>query len=157
MPYVRGSLAIGRERREGWFLFDTGAYTSILFTDRAAPWSKLLGELGKMLWWSDLSGPRLTIGEHAFAGFNYTVRNGARNDDQLGLLGNDILKRFNVVLDNQQGFVYLQPNSREDEPYANPEYWLARVVVVMVCLVLLGGLWIVRRQRSRSPKREASP
>lgn len=27
-----------------------------------------------------------------------------------GLLGNKLLKKFNFVLDNQQGFIYLKPN-----------------------------------------------
>jgi hypothetical protein len=155
IPFVQGSLTIAGERREGWFMLDTGAYTSILYSDRASPWNKLIAEL-RNIFGSDEPGPRLTIGEHAFSDFNYTVENGSRDREHLGLLGNDILKRFNTILDNQNGFVYLRPNSLADAPYLNPEYYLARGVVAGgIALIGWCGLFLYRRRRRRA--RQASP
>jgi hypothetical protein len=152
IPFVQGSLTIAGERREGWFMLDTGAYTSILYSDRASPWNKLIAEL-RNIFGSDEPGPRLTIGEHAFSDFNYTVDNGSRNNDQLGLLGNDILKRFNTILDNQNGSVYLRPNSLAEAPYRNPEYYLARGVVAGgIALTAWCGLFFYRRRRRRARK-----
>jgi hypothetical protein len=150
IPFVQGSLTIAGTRSEGWFMLDTGAYTSILYSDQASPWNKLVEELRNSLG-SDEPGPRLTIGEHAFSSFNYTVENGSRNNDHLGLLGNDILKRFNTILDNQNGFVYLRPNSLADAPYRNPEYYLARGVVAGgIVLIAWCGVFCYRKRRRRA-------
>jgi hypothetical protein len=155
VPFLQGTLTISDEQRDGWFMVDTGAYTSILYSDRVSPWHKLVAELHSMLG-RDESRPRLTIGEHAFGDFNYTIENGPRNEDQRGLLGNDILKRFNTVLDNQSGFIYLRLNSLADAPYRNPEYYLARGVVAGgIVLIVCSGLFFYRRRRRRG--REASP
>jgi hypothetical protein len=150
VPFVRGTLTIAGTRSQGWFMLDTGAYTSILYSDRISPWNKLIEELCNSLG-SDEPGPRLTIGEHAFSSFNYTVENGSRNNDHLGLLGNDILKRFNTILDNQNGFVYLRPNSLADAPYRNPEHYLARGVVAGgIALIGWCGMFFYRKRRRRA-------
>ena len=44
------------------------------------------------------------------------------------LFGNQILSHFNVILDNQKGFIYLKPNSRINEPYFNYESYLKEVL-----------------------------
>ena len=127
LPFIQGSLSIGGRKREGWFMFDTGADTSKLYTDAGSPLGKLFVELRKMLCLDhESTAPRLSIGDYAFADFNYSLVDHAANDDLLGLLGNDILKRFNVILDNQNGFIYLQPNSLAQAAFRNPEYYLAR-------------------------------
>jgi hypothetical protein len=153
VPFIQGSLTIDGQQRDGWFMFDTGAYTSILRTVQVSRASKLFGELRKM--WSGhntSSTPRITIGTHTFADFNYAIENHQGTDDVLGLLGNDILKRFNVLLDNQNGFIYLQPNTLANAPYANPEYYLARGILVG-CFVLVAGCgWFVYR-RAVGPQR----
>ena len=74
----------------------------------------------------------------------------------LGLLGNDILKRFNVILDNQNGIIYLQPNSLTGTPFGNPEYYLARVIVICGLTLIFGGSWLIYRRRfNRELKRKA--
>jgi hypothetical protein len=67
----------------------------------------------------------------------------------LGLLGNDLLKRFNVIIDNRNGYIYLKQNSLVNEAYANPEYYLVRIVPII--LVLIAGLtaFIIYRKRKR--------
>ena len=158
VPFVHGSLTISGVRRDGWFMFDTGAYTSILYTDRWKPWSKLLLEL-RGIFGADTasSGPRLTLGDHAFSGFNYSVHIDPHPDDHLSILGNDILKRFNVTLDNQNGMIYLRPNSLAGDGFRNPEYVLARVILAAAIFVVLAAGWIIRRRRARSRSAAGSP
>lgn len=158
IPYIRGSLAIAGERREGWFMFDTGAYTSILSHGRASPAGKMLIEARKMLGGGGAAeaDPRLTIGDRAFADFNYTVGNSGGEEDRLGLLGNDLLKRFNVVLDNRGGAIYLTPNGLTGEPYANPEYYVARVIAAAALALAAACGWLVFWWRSRRRARRAA-
>ncbi|SIN69458.1 Aspartyl protease [Singulisphaera sp. GP187] len=155
VPFIQGTLSIADEQRKGWFMFDTGAYTSILSSNKMSPGSKLFDELQKLLWNNQAtsSAPRLSVGDHAFAGFNYSIRNHEGDDDRLGLLGNDILKRFNVILDNQNGLIYLQPNTLARDPFRNPEYYLARVIVIFgLLLIAASGWFIYRRQHKRGRK-----
>ena len=99
------------------------------------------------------TAPWLSIGDYAFADFNYSLVDHAANDDQLGLLGNDILKRFNVILDNQNGFIYLQPNSLAQAAFSNPEYYLARGIAGVAASIAAGCAWFVyRRHRNRKVK-----
>jgi hypothetical protein len=150
VPFLQGTLTISDEQRKGRFMLDTGAYTSILFSDRASPWSKLYTELCNTIG-GNAAGPSLTIGEYHFSGFNHTVENGPRNEDQLGLLGNDILKRFNTILDNQNGFIYLRPNSLVDAPYRNPEFYLARGVVAGgIVLIAWCNVFFYRKRHRRA-------
>jgi hypothetical protein len=157
-PFVRGTLAIGESQREGWFMLDTGAYTSILNSDRAGPWHKLALELRRMVpWRADSAGPRISIGEHAFDEFNYTVRKGGQDASHLGLLGNDILKRFNVILDTQNGFVYLRPNGLADDAFVNPEYYLARGIALAAVLGTAVCGWFTIQRALRQRRRKTAP
>jgi len=40
------------------------------------------------------------------------------------LFGNQILNHFNVILDNRNGFIYLKPNNRSNEPYSDYKSYL---------------------------------
>jgi len=135
-------------------MFDTGAYTSILGSRTASSANKLWCELRKLVWDNAATDRQLTIGKHAFTNFNYTIRKARGDDAAPGLLGNDILKRFNVILDNQNGFFYLRPNSFFGTPFTNREQLLAkRLVAGGVLLVLIvGSGGVLYRRRSKLKK-----
>jgi hypothetical protein len=155
VPFIQGSLSIGGRQREGWFMFDTGAYTSILYADNAPRLGKLFVELRKLLGLDNESlAPRLAIGDYAFADFNYSLENNADGNDRLGLLGNDILKRFNVILDNQNGFIYLNRNTLAGADFANPEYYLARVALWGGVISVACCGWLVQRRQRRRKSNE---
>ncbi|HVY69299.1 MAG TPA: aspartyl protease family protein [Verrucomicrobiae bacterium] len=147
IPYIHGSFTVGEARREGWFMFDTGAWTSRLPVGNGGRVPKLLDEFRKM---AGMSGPQLTIGSHTLTGFNYRPEGGPGDSDRIGVLGRDLLKRFNTILDNQNGYIYLQPNHLLNQPYRNPDYVMARII-----LVFGGGLafiiawWGFKRREKR--------
>lgn len=151
IPYIQGSFTVGSKTKKGWFMFDTGAYTTILSTSEVSTGDKLLNEFWKMLGLksgesAELS-PQLTIGDYAFSNFNYTIEKASSDDARLGLLGNDLLKRFNVVIDNREGYMYLKPNSLVNEAYANPEYYLVRIVTIALVLVTCLTVFVIYRKR----------
>jgi hypothetical protein len=148
VPFLQGSLTIGSTKRTGWYMFDTGAYTSILSTNEVSGANKIFIEIKKMFGLSTVS-PQLTIGDHAFADFNYTVQKNNGDAKHLGLLGNDLLKRFNVILDNKNGFIYLKQNSLVNEHYANPEYWVVRVATIVLVLIIALFVFIIYRRRKK--------
>jgi hypothetical protein len=152
VPFVRGALSIGGSSREGWFMLDTGAYTSILNSDRLWAGAKIAGELRRLL--GPLSGdtrsPLLTVGGHPFPDTNYSVSRFDGDASRLGLLGNDVLKRFNLVLDNRNGAVYFRPNSRMTDAFRNPERALARGLALGV--LTIAAAWFAWRRKRKMPR-----
>lgn len=145
VPFVRGELEAGGRAQAGWFLLDTGAYTSILRHERLSSTSKfrdefrrLLGPLG-----GTVRGPVLSFGEQTFSGINYAVDQYRGRPSELGVLGNDVLKRLNVVVDNRLGSVYLRPNNRLNDPFRNPERLVVRAVAFAV---IIGGAVVSYRR-----------
>jgi hypothetical protein len=139
IPYGRVSLLANGNELTGWVMFDTGARTSIV-NSADVPffyriWTELLGMLGL----EAAVAPRLRIGDCELSGFEYKIRDmGAGGKELKMLLGSDLLKRFNLILDNQNGYLYMQPNSLTTAAYRKrDEYYVVRAVVVALMLITL--------------------
>lgn len=147
IPFVRGELEAGGHAQAGWFLLDTGAYTSILRHERLSSTSKFRDELRRLLGplGGTVRGPVLSFGDQTFSGINYAVDRYDGRPSALGVLGNDVLKRLNMVVDNRLGAVYLRPNSRINDAFRNPERLVVRAVVIAVML----GAAVVSYRRLR--------
>lgn len=147
VPFVRGTLSVGGSVRDGWFMLDTGAYTSILNSDRLSPLSKVAGELRGLL--GPLGGhgrgPTLSVGGYTFGDTNYSVGRYDGDPSALGLVGNDILKRFNLIVDNRHGSAYFRTNAHLSDGFRNPERALARVLALAV--VIAGAITAWRAWR----------
>jgi hypothetical protein len=148
VPFTRGRLVVEGAAREGWYMLDTGAYTSILNADRLGPSSKMIGELRRLV--GLRTAPvEVAIGGRRVAAPNFSTRRYDGDATALGLLGNDVLKRFDLVLDNRQGAVYFRPNGHWTAPFRNPEYYAVRAGAAVLALAAMGVVWLVRRQRRR--------
>lgn len=133
VPFIRGELEAGGQRQAGWFMLDTGAYTSILRHERLSKTSKFRDELRRLLGplGGDVRGPVVSFGTQTFSGINYAVTPYEGRPSELGLLGNDVLKRLNIVVDNRLGFAYVQPNHRSNDGFRNPERLVVRTVAIV--------------------------
>jgi hypothetical protein len=147
VPFIRGSLEVDGRTQAGWFLLDTGAYTSILKHEHLSSMSKFNGEFRRLLGpvGGAVGGPVVSFGGQTFADINYTVNRYDGNPADLGVLGNDVLKRMNMVVDNRLGGVYLRKNGRADDRFRNPE----RLVVRALAVALIAGVAIVSYRRMR--------
>jgi hypothetical protein len=141
IPYVRGTLSVGDSRRDGWFLLDTGAYTSILNSDRLSAAGKFAGEFRRLVGGRPRE-PSLTVGGRTFGQINYSVRRNKGDESALGLLGNDVLKRFNLIIDNRRGFAYFRPNRHLAQSFRNPEYHLVRFLALAVTAASVAAIWL---------------
>ena len=151
IPFVEVSLSQG-DTKSGWAMFDTGAYTTILNSQDVPIPYRVLGELGKMVGSNrNRFIPKLSIANQEFSGFNYNVQDMGKNGLHM-ILGNDLLKRFNTILDNRNGYLYMQPNSLIQSPYGRRgEYYL--VMIATGVLLLLTGIVVYRRiRKSKSHK-----
>ncbi|XOV93431.1 MAG: hypothetical protein ACFHWX_01720 [Bacteroidota bacterium] len=149
VPFIKGSLTFQGKTQKGWMMFDTGAYTSILNSSDVPITNKMLGELKSMIGIDhEAFIPKLSIGSYEFSGFNYVTRDMDGDDFHL-ILGNDLLKRFNLILDNRNGHIYLKPNSLTSDLYRNPDYVVVRVVTSFLFLLLLAGILVYRKRRKK--------
>src|SRR5262249_4808511 len=73
VPFTRGLLAVGGQSQAGWFMLDTGAYTSILNSPRLFRTTKIAGELRRLLGPLGGSPPEVavTIAGETVSGINY--------------------------------------------------------------------------------------
>lgn len=147
VPFVEGSLTFKGKTQTGWMMLDIGAYTSILNSNDVSGANKTLCETRKMFGLNiEPFSPKISIGSYELSGFNYSTQKMKGDALQL-LLGGDLLKRFNFILDNPNGLLYLKPNSFNNAPYRNPEYYVVRIA--MGSLILLTVILIIRRRRRR--------
>jgi hypothetical protein len=152
VPFIRGSLEAGGTTQMGWFLLDTGAYTSILRHERLSTSSKWRNEFRHLLGplAADDRGPVISMGEHKFSEIMYSVSDYDGNATDLGVVGNDVLKRMNMVIDNRLGAIYLKPSRRMHESFRNPERMVVRSV--LAAMILAAALAVYRRLRRRSAR-----
>ncbi|MCD2422096.1 aspartyl protease family protein [Niabella pedocola] len=135
IPYIVVSLTIRNKTQTGWVMFDTGARTSILNSEDVSMPLRIMTELADMIGLDDAIVPKLRIGNYQLSGFEYKTR-------QMGtaglnmILGNDLLRRFNLVFDNKNGYLYMQPNVLTNAPYGKrDEYYVVRGVVAVFLII----------------------
>ncbi len=122
-PKFKASFIQDGKRYSFWFLFDTGRNAAMKlgedFTEQAENWKNLQ----QLTMLNDRKIVRL---DATIAGIEFKdiVTNAADPTKTAArrtptLFGNQVLNHFNVILDNLNGYIYLKPNSRSNEPYSN--------------------------------------
>ena len=114
----------------GWFEFDTGRDGTMLlgkdFTRQRDNWTKLQPLMtlpdGRKIVRLDA-----TIGGVEISDIVTNAADPAGPVSRPTLFGNQVLNHFNLLLDNQQGRLYLKPNGRQNEPYADYQRYLRDV------------------------------
>ena len=66
VPFVRGTLSIDGDSRDGWLMLDTGAYTSILSSARLSPVSKVVARAAR-IGRRSRAWPAVSIGGRTFS------------------------------------------------------------------------------------------
>jgi hypothetical protein len=113
-PIFKSTLTINSRDYTDWFVFDTGNNGSMWiredFSRQHNVWSKykrILG-IGKR---HVVIVPKIKIGETEF---EEVIANASKpegkNASGYSIIGNELLKRYNFILDNQNGCIYLKPN-----------------------------------------------
>lgn len=143
VPFMKASIRAGGETFTDWYMFDTG-YSGYVRIGGALYKKYKLGDQVERAF--SLRGNRIVlpgfeVGGHHFLNVNAVLEKG--DQGERGLMGNSLLKRFNVIVDNQNGFIYLKPNSLMNAP----ERGVAWVPWLLAGCLLLIGLWVVFRRK----------
>ncbi|MHA3787699.1 aspartyl protease family protein [Flavobacterium hauense] len=112
------------------FLIHSGYYGSVLFDDafsikndldkklEVIAEKELKDSFGNVLKTKKAILPLLSIGNQKLANVPVGFFTGAIGNQKTSILGGDILKRFNMIMDIKGGFIYLRANSLKDVPYS---------------------------------------
>ena len=123
IPYVKCILSVEDKDVEGWFGFDTGGDGELIISQEFASENQLnnlMSQIGnaKASGSSGISHdikivrlPKLKLGNYEL----YRIPLGIYDKDPEGvddneILGNNILKRFNCIMDFQNNRIYIKPN-----------------------------------------------
>jgi hypothetical protein len=132
-PFITSEISQGGKRHQNLFLFDLGYQRAVMLDDNLLkddhfPTEKM--ELIKKVIMHGIKGneiPVTTSNLESLKLGNFELKNVAaqllgQNKPLPGvnihILGTDVLKRFNTILDFQKNVVYLKPNRFYDLPYA---------------------------------------
>ncbi len=124
-PLVQGEMRVEGEVFRDWYLFDTGQSGTLIIANQQNHRHRLRQKMGA---WFGVGGRKLTrVQGFRLAGLEFpetmaVMENLSKPDAGLrySLLGNGWLRRFNAVIDNQRGHLYLAPNASQAEPLKSP-------------------------------------
>ena len=125
IPYIKGTISVNDKNHSGWFEYDTGANGCFYLSQKFTQTNKLNFSNLELKGTSFVSGsqgvkfksnvyhlPKLKMGDLETYEIPIDV---AEKDPEGGLeygdiLGNDLLKRFNAIIDFKNYEIYLKPN-----------------------------------------------
>jgi hypothetical protein len=127
--FVEALCNTGGDTTRNRFLLHSGYSGSILFDDRFAADHKLSEKL-KVIDTKEARDsynnvvkiqtailPGFTLGNTTLPNVPAGFFDGAIGRQKMSAIGTDLLKRFNIIIDAQRTFVYLQPNKSRKSPY----------------------------------------
>ncbi|MGB8190743.1 MAG: hypothetical protein WCF67_02435 [Chitinophagaceae bacterium] len=151
------------KQSKGLFLFDTGSKWALSATKDFAAANQLYGVMnktgtrrakgvsGKTIKSTTVTLPTLMIGNLSLENVPLDLESSS-NDEGLdkNIVGNDVLKRFNVVIDYRNGYIYLQPNDLVNSAYNKSiDENLIFIGIAVLAAILLFGIFIYRKKRAR--------
>lgn len=159
--YIEGILKTTGKQYKGLFLFDTGSKFALSITKSFASSNQLYNELkkvgtrrgkgvnGKTIKSNTVILPEFEIGGFPLKNVPTDLELPAEGDGlAYDLLGNDVLKRFNVILDYDHSVVYLQPNSLINTAYNKvfDEKWIWIITAIVISLLILCFIYYRKRK-----------
>lgn len=131
MMFLEGSCLVGDTLLSNKFLIHSGYSGGILFDDAFAGNNKLDEKLtiiaekelkdsfGNVLKTKKAIVPKFMLGNEVLQNVPVGFFSGALGRQKISVIGGDILKRFNVIIDAQREHIYLKANRLKNTSYTN--------------------------------------
>lgn len=160
--FIEALLTVNGKKRKALVLFDTGSKFSLSLNKSYCSANRLYNQMeeigsrrgimssGQKIKSTTVLLPELSIGGFKLTNVPTDLENPFKGEGlPFNIMGNDVLKRFNVILDFQTGTIYLKPNGLTTMPYYKPfNKWY---LVWIGAAVFLGGLFVsIRKLRRKS-------
>lgn len=129
MMFVAANCEVGGDIISNKFLIHSGYAGSVLFDDQFSNANKLSERLkitsekqlkdsyGNVLKTKKAILPNFVLGNFNLKNIPVGFFDGAIGRQKMSILGGDILKRFNIIIDAKREFIYLKPNKLKDMAY----------------------------------------
>jgi len=129
MMFVSANCELGSASVSNKFLIHSGYAGSILFDDQYSNTNKLSAQLkitsekqlkdsyGNILKTKKAVLPNFILGRFDLKNIPVGFFDGAIGRQKMSILGGDILKRFNLIIDAKRQFIYLKPNKLKNSEY----------------------------------------
>jgi Aspartyl protease len=116
-PVIEAEFELGGKKYKDWFLFDTGNTGNGILSYHFLTKHNIYDKFSKIMAIGNRAFakiPQLHFADNTFSEGVITLEKNNKNASSYanggGLLGNQLLKKFNFIIDNQQGVIYLKPN-----------------------------------------------
>jgi Aspartyl protease len=123
IPYIKCKMVVNGKEIEAWFDFDSGSDGTLFIGQKLAAdnglngtlesigTSKIRGSSGKSIQQAKVLLPELKIGNFEMYQLPMSINSeDPKGSDNHENIGNNILKRFNTILDISNKAIYLKPN-----------------------------------------------
>ncbi|UZT97803.1 hypothetical protein ODZ84_21955 [Chryseobacterium fluminis] len=130
--FVETTIKQGRKTLKDWFLFDTGYQRTVMLDGPLLKEQQFPADQMKIIKKVVMKGGQgneipvitanlesLSLGKYHLKNIPSQVLSESRpvKDKKMNILGNEILKRFNIFLDFQHNVIYLKPNKLFNDAY----------------------------------------
>jgi hypothetical protein len=166
--FVEGRIGTRNKTCNGLFLFDTGSKWALSLNKAFVVQNGLYGTMektgtrrakgadGKTIKSNTVILPALYLAGLLLPNVPTDMELPEESEGSLefNILGNDVLKRFNAILDYKNGFVYLKPNSLQNVSYNKTldEKDLLLIAIIIICIGLIIFLLYKKAKQQRQPK-----
>jgi hypothetical protein len=159
VPYLPVIIDNGITKASNWFMFDNGYDNCLLLDNEFAKTNDLYGTMKVVGHRNNATNgntatvlvPRLFIGDYELKDVPIDLQN--PNDKQpydRVIIGNDVLKRFNVIIDYQNNFIYFKSNKLINDQYDRGNRLIKRITNIGgVILLTLIGLLIFKKMKKK--------
>ena len=119
-PVFEASFVLGDSIYTDWFLFDTGNTSNGILGSSFLARNNLSRQFSTIVGFGSRKIariPQLIIAQQTFTHGAITLEKPNKEKSQYkygGIIGNKMLIHFNVIIDNREGFIYLQPRNTSD-------------------------------------------
>ena len=158
VPMMEARVATKDTICKTWFVLGTGSSGNMQIDDSIATSFKLYRGVGRFFSFGDYINvklPEMRVASLSFFNVSAVLEKKNSSSRELSLVGNSILKRFNIILDNHNGVVYLKTNSLRNAPFDNTLLTIYGVITAIVIVILLITILIIRGIRKRRRARRA--
>jgi len=157
VPQIQATVqSLTGKKAKLWFIYDTGdSGNAYISADMAAQYqlydgvNKIITVPGREI----VRLPSLIASSYRFNNLSAILGTPDPNRKEFSILGNALLKRFNVILDNRNGYIYIKANSIINEPFENIELKIygsiATVILVLIVIAALTRLIYKKRKLKR--------
>lgn len=157
--FLQATLNNGKNDFAGWYLFDTGGSLTVMVGGDYATKNNLYGTMknigkgnstgnGKGFFESEVVElPILKILNFSIPNIPIHITASDKSFyGESGIIGNNVLKRFNVIIDYPNANLYLKPNSLMNSSFKKKDNTSAIIISLITIALLIGFILFLMRQ-----------